>query len=272
MFIVLFRCILFWILFEILLFATGKMAWFAPPEAVRWVQAGFGIASAIVLIYLFLRFEKKSFADIYLRIDRKTPLRFAGGLLAGAIIMSCILAVLLVFSELKLSKTPLTASPLKTASIYLMIIPFAFMEELAFRSYTMVRLDREYGLWTAQFLSAVVFALYHIVSGWTWYIAFMGPFIWAFLFALSAIRSAGIAMPTGIHASLNILQVVLGMKGGEAAFFALKLKEGHTPNAQQKLDALGIAIHIVIFAGGILATWFFIRNRNRSASISDLRE
>ncbi|MET0465956.1 MAG: type II CAAX endopeptidase family protein [Chitinophagaceae bacterium] len=263
MFTVLYRCILFWILFEFLLFATGKMAWFAPADVVRWVQAGFGIASAMILIFVFLRFEKKSFADIGLKIDKKTPGRFAAGVLAGSIIMGGILAILLFFSELELSKTPLTASPLTIVSIYLMIIPFALMEELAFRSYTMVRLDRQYGLWTAQFVSAVVFALYHVVSGWTWYIAFMGPFIWAFIFGFSAIRSGGIAVPTGIHASLNILQVILGMKGKEAAFFALKLKQEHSSHAQQKLDALGVSIHILLFIIGMMITWLSIRKRNQ---------
>jgi membrane protease YdiL (CAAX protease family) len=270
MFTVLLRCILFWVLFEVLLFGTGKLAWFAPTDAVRWVQAGFGVASAMALIYSFLRFEKKSFAEIGLKTDGKTLMRFAAGLLIGTVIMACILAILLVFSELTISRKSLATTPLETASIYLIIIPFAFMEELAFRSYTMVRIDRRYGLWAAQFVSAIVFALYHVVSGWTWYIAFMGPFIWAFLFGLSAIRSGGIALPTGIHASLNILQLVLGMKGGEAAFFVLNLKGEHSSNAQQKLDMLGVTIHIILFVGGIIVTWLFIRRRNQLSARTNL--
>ncbi|MBO9660824.1 MAG: CPBP family intramembrane metalloprotease [Chitinophagaceae bacterium] len=263
MFAALLRCILFWILFEILLFGTGNLSWFVPTAAVRWMQAFFGVASAIVLVYLFLRIEKKSLADIGLTVNRKTPLRFAGGIIIGTIIIGCILALLLGLSELTINVNPVSSSPAYLIPFYLLIVPFAYMEELAFRSYTMARLNNQYGIWLAQFVSSIAFALYHVVSGWTWYIAFLGPFIWAFIFGLSALWSGGIAMPTGIHAALNIWQVVLGMKGGEAAFFVLKLKEQHQVNAQQKLDSLGVAIHIIIFLLGILATRMFVRRRHR---------
>lgn len=263
MFATLLRCIIFWILFEILLFGTGNLSWFVPTAAVRWMQAFFGIASVIGLIYVFLRIEKRSFADIGLKVDSKTPLRFGAGILIGTLIIGCILSLLLGLSELTISLNPGSGSAVYLILFYLLIIPFAYMEELAFRSYTMVRLNNQYGVWLAQFVSAIGFALYHVASGWTWYIAFMGPFIWAFIFGLSALWSGGIAMPTGIHAALNIWQVVLGMKGGEAAFFVLKLKEGHQADAQEKLDSLGVAIHAIIFILGMLATWIFVRKKRR---------
>jgi uncharacterized protein len=251
---ILVRCILFWILFELLIFAAGAGTSFFATAYVRWAQAIACILVTISLIYAFLYFEKKSFADLGLIPDGKTIIRFLAGVMMGIVMMILIVAVLVHFSELTITQNLNRVSTPQLIGLYLLFIPLAIGEELAFRSYSLIRLQDRYGVWTAQFISAIAFALYHVIYGWSWSVSFMGPFVWAFFFAVLALRSGGIAMPSGFHAALNVMQAMMGIKGN-GALFVLKLKEDHSRSAQQHLDWLGIWIHIILWLLFLLATW-----------------
>lgn len=252
-------CTVFWILFDALLFVLGRISSVLPFE---WPRLGFallGTAEALLLIWLFLKNEKRTFKNIELYWNRNTLPKFLCGLLIGTIIMTVMIAILVGFTDLELLRSKNTVQPLTWLMYLIVIFPLAWMEELAFRSYTLIKLNTAYGLWWAQLISAVAFALYHVVYGWSWQVAFLGPFVWAFVFGLAAVVSRGIALPTGIHAALNFLQMLTGMKADKTSVWTLELKPNHPTNAQAKLDATGVILQVLVLIIAICCTWWFLR-------------
>ncbi len=162
------------------------------------------------------------------------------------------------FTELQLVKNPERFDPLMAFG-YLAIFPLAFMEEIAFRSYPFIKLNKAFRLRFTQIIAALAFALYHIIGGWDPKIAFLGPGIWAFVFGLSAIWSRGIAMPTGIHVALNVIQPLIGISGGYASIWTLKHKTGVSENEISKTAVVEIGVQLFILILAILMTEFYIR-------------
>lgn len=68
------------------------------------------------------------------------------------------------------------------------------------------------GLWTAQLMIAFIFSIEHVIGGMTWGQAFLGAGTGALFFGLAAIRTNGIAFPTGLHIAWNFGQWCLGFK------------------------------------------------------------
>lgn len=176
--------------------------------------------------------------------------------------MTIMISILIGFTDLQLQRSTNNVQPLTWLMYLIVIIPLAWMGELAFRSYTLLKLNTAYGLWWAQLISAVAFALYHVVYGWSWQVSFLGPFVWAFVFGFAAVASRGIALPTGIHAALNFLQLITGMKVDKVSLWTLELKQNHSANAQAKLDATGVILQILILIAAVLCTWWFLRKKN----------
>jgi len=262
------RSLLFWVVFVVALFGSSKLAHLAPPEWTRLAQAILGTLAALFLIRIFLRVEKRSFADVDLVWQRGTLPRFLLGLVIGAALLGVALIALVGLTDLQLLRNPTAGqAPLWVGSLAVIGL-FAFMEELVFRSYAYVRLDRAYGFWVAQLVAAVAFALYHVVSGWSLYASFMGPFVWAFVFGVAAIRSGGIAMPTGIHVALNALQVFTGLKGDKGSYWILGHEQGQAINAPASEETVGALFQLAVLAAALASTWY-VAQRSVRTSLSE---
>lgn len=257
-----FRAILFWVAFMLLLFLVGSLLPKLFPTAwERFVYGISGTGAAILVTWLFLKNEQSLFRSIGLFWEQKTLPRFFQGLLYGTLIMGFILSSLLIFTELELKPNPGDLS-IWQMFFYLSVIPLALMEEIAFRSYPFLKLEKAFGVRLTQIIVAIAFALYHVVTGWNIQIALLGPGIWAFVFGLAALRSGGIALPTGIHVALNSIQPLMGMKSGNyASLWILDYKPG-TPEAQMvKTDTIGLMLQIIILLAAIVLTEYYIRKR-----------
>lgn len=75
------KSLLFWILFDALLFGLASLAALAPPDWSGLLQASLGIGAGSFLIWVFLKSEKRTFADIGLVWDRHTLSKFLLGVL-----------------------------------------------------------------------------------------------------------------------------------------------------------------------------------------------
>ncbi|MBO9202113.1 MULTISPECIES: CPBP family intramembrane glutamic endopeptidase [Niastella] len=263
------KCLLFWILFVAIIHGFGSLTALAPPSwstCVRLLHALLVTLATFYLIRIFLKSEKRTYKDIELVWNRNTPVKFLLGVLIGTAIFALVLLVLINFTGLQLTRNANGVNWQVWFTSLLIIIPFAFIEELAFRSYTLLKLDKAYGLFWAQIGVAISFALYHIAGGWNWQVAFYGPGAWAFVFGLAAILSRGIAVPTGIHVALNFLQVVAGMKPGNASLWTLHLKQ-NTAAASTTANQVGVGIQITILVAGILVTYFVVQKKKRFIEI-----
>jgi membrane protease YdiL (CAAX protease family) len=143
------------------------------------------------------------------------------------------------------------------------------MEELAFRSYTFVSLNKKYGIWITQLVVAIAYAGYHIATGWSVTSAFAGPFVWAFVFGLAAAKTGGIAMPLGIHIALNILQPLTGFKGEEYSLWSLNYPQDSPASVVNHTDTVGLYIQGMILIIGLLLTALYsARGKNMEQSFS----
>ena len=259
------RCIVFWAVFIGLLVCSGSVASFFPPRLARLVLGILATAAAFLVTFVFLKFEKCSFDKIGLVWEKGTVLRFVKGVLLGVIIFTGMILVLLSVGGLQLQKNTQAFTP-GIFLYYLPILPFAFMEEIAFRAYPFVKLNKVFGLRLTQLIIATAFALYHVINGWDVYIAFTGPFVWAFVFGLAAVWSNGISMPTGIHTALNMSQLVIGMNGTAGAIWKLSYKDGSAATLVGKTEHVGLLLQGAVLLCAVLLTEFYIRKKVNRAS------
>lgn len=257
---------LFIALFIILLVAGSFLQNLSPFPFLRskFIYGTIGVIAGLLSVWLFQKKENLPIiAAIGLKWERKTPLRFIYGLLIGTAIFMFIMFVLLSCTHLSIRYSPKTFS-IQSLSLYAALVPLALMEEIGFRTYPQIKLNSACGIWVSQFIVAICFGVYHILNGWNIQIAFYGPFVWAFVFGLAALWSGGIAMPTGIHLALNILQNLAGLKGSKAALWTISYPQGGAKTFMENPDHIGLVLQgIVLISALILTGWY--KNRNIKA-------
>lgn len=252
------KSILFWMLFLVFLFLSGTQITALFP--VSWHKFTYGISgtlSAFFATWIFLKIEKKTFADYELVWQRDTLFKFLKGIVLGTAIFFVIIVILVSFTELHIERNPNPWDPW-SAFWFLAIIPLALMEEIVFRAYPFIKLNRVFGLRITQIIVSMAFALYHIINGWNVQIAFLGPATWAFVFGLSAIWSNGIAVPTGIHVALNLIQELLGMRENEGSIWLFKRSED-IPATVNSSETVGIIIQVLVLLSAVVATELYLR-------------
>ena len=136
------------------------------------------------------------------------------------------------------------------------LIPLAFMEELAFRSYPLEILKGKKGLYTTILITAILFAFYHVANGWTIGRALAGPAIWGFFLGMAAIYSKGIALPTGIHYAFNLTSAAFGNTPGAICLWTLSAHEGF-PAKSTTAHLITLFPSIAILLLSILFTYLY---------------
>ncbi len=257
------RVVVYWMAFVGLYWATGTLLGLAPGgvyfnKMKNWVS---GTIAALLITWLFLLFENNKFSSIGLTLSSGTLRRFFNGWLLGTCMFIFMYAMLLMVPGVRLVWNSWHPDAWMVTGL-LIILPLAIMEEVAFRSYSFVSLQKAYGLPATQLITATAFALYHVAMGWTWYIAFLGPFTWAFVFGAGAAWSRGIAVPAGIHVAVNLMQRITGLKGSEGICELNYIGNGAT-NAQR----MGIFLQLAVLAAGILAT-AYLQWRRRTQTLA----
>ncbi len=220
-----------------------------------------GTLGALLTLSIFLKIERKSFGSIGLKFEKTTLVNWLKGILLGIAVFMLMMLVLVLFGGMYFQKINIQ----NYTRISLSLIPFlplALMEELAFRTYPFLMLKSKLGTWSAQFIIALLFALYHILMGWPVYIAFLGPFIWSFAFGWSALWSKGIAMPFGFHLALNWMQNLAGMKNEASAIYKLAHKENLGKELVATEEYLGIGMHVVILGIACFLTYKYIKKNS----------
>lgn len=260
----LWKPILFMLVFTGLLFLCGNARSMFPSAYSLLAYGILGSFAGLVTARIFQQKKQPSFASMGLGWEKKTVTRFVLGTITGAVIFGIILFILVQFSELNIQFHP-QSSAADYLFIYLPILPLALMEEIGFRSYPQQKLYQAYGPWISQLVIAVAFGAYHLLNGWSLLSSFAGPFVWAFVFGLAAIWSRGIAVPTGIHFALNVLQTITGMKGSKGAVWILDYPPGTNHVLLERTDKIGLFIQVAVLIFALLATyWYARRNRERT--------
>lgn len=260
--VAIFKMVAFWALFWALLFLVGTViSPFFPASWERFIYGIFGTLGAALVTWAFIRNEKQSAAAYGLTWQRDTPLKFLFGLAIGTGIFLLIILLLLSFSSIQLHLNDAPWNPWSLVGL-LAVVPLALMEELAFRAYPFIRLNQIFGLRITQFIVAVAFAGHHIIQGWDVATAFLGPGTWALVFGLAAVWSKGIALPTGIHVALNVIQQLLGMKSSNyASVWVMEHPVNATAADIDHTNHIGLISQILVLLGGILLTEYYLRKK-----------
>jgi membrane protease YdiL (CAAX protease family) len=262
--VALLKSILFILLFIALLMVSGFTRMLLPPAYSMLVYGILGTSAGLLTVWIALRVEKQPFASIGLVWEKKTMPRFLTGVFIGSAIFAVIITTLLSFTNLTLRYQPAAVNQ-QFILLYLAVLPLALMEEIGFRSYPQIKLNNAYGVWTSQIVVAIAFGAYHILNGWSPFVAFTGPFVWAFVFGLTALKSGGIAMSTGIHFAVNVLQNAVGLKSGKGTIFKLDYPPGTTKALMASTEKTGSMLQAVILIGALLLTALYVKSKKEQA-------
>jgi membrane protease YdiL (CAAX protease family) len=220
---------------------------------------------ALLMTYLAIRKDKKTFKDIGLQYERKTPIRFIIGFIIGLLITILILAVVICLSSVELIYNP-DSNILLVLFWLLVFFPLAFMEEIIFRGYAFSKINKNIGLWPAQILMAILFAWYHDFTGVTLLNQLLGPGTWALIYGVSAVWSKGLAFPTGLHMAINVVLALVGQKDSRHAIWNLEYTTEITPVLRAQTEHIGLIMQLCILLIGIILTEYFRRKKPKTAT------
>lgn len=250
-------CVINVALLKLALFITSAI----PGLSNNLLSSSVGPALVLVTTVVFLKIDHISFSDIGLKFELSTGRRFLTGFILGAFVMSIyVLAVL--YAE------GLSVMPNKNANalfILLQALPIiillAFMEELLFRAYPLVILENKTGPLAAIVITSFLFGLYHFVNGWG-IAGFISTATWGLAFAVLAVYSKGISMPTGFHAAGNLVQLVLGTTGNHFSIWNPTYKNGQLVQQFSTSTSTTVIAELLLLGVIILFIKLLVRKTN----------
>jgi len=219
---------------------------------------------AITITYVALKIDNKSFRDINFCWESKTPIRFLTGFFIGFLIAMLMLVIMISFTDLKLVNNKDSNIPI--ALLWLLgFFPLAFMEEIIFRGYAFIKINKTVGLWPAQILLAILFAWYHDYTGTSFLNQLIGPGIWALIFGIAAVWSKGLAFPTGLHMALNVVLALVGQKDERHAIWNIEYTTEITQSLKSQTETVGIILQIILLIIAVVLTEHFTRNKLKTS-------
>jgi membrane protease YdiL (CAAX protease family) len=185
--------------------------------------------------------------------DRGSLLRLLYGFVIGLVLVGAWALASTATGYVRWVRGPGTGANAAGVAL-LAYLALACREELAFHGYPLRRLQHPLGVWRAQLLVAVIFALEHRLGGYDWPHAIFGPGVGSLLFGMAAIATHGLAVPIGIHAAWNFGQWLLGFRR-HAAVWEVVIEENRSAQAEFVM----MAIYVVLLAGATLGFWMWYR-------------
>jgi membrane protease YdiL (CAAX protease family) len=256
------KAVLFCVVFTAVLIVFSFAKSIITPDHERIAHGIAGTLAALFTTIIFLKFDRKKFSDIGLSFEKNTVVRFFAGVIIGVVLMGLLATSVIYFTHMEIEiNTGINIWHFLVATAP--ILPLAFMEELAFRAYPLQILKDKAGIRTAIFITSILFALYHIVNGWSLASCFLGPGIWGLIFGLSAVYSRGIAMPTGIHYAVNLTTSAFGANAYGVSIWNVKQSPNPaTGNGMIDLATLLPSLALLVFA--IICIEVYVRRKTNS--------
>jgi len=263
------KAILFCIVFTGLLILLSFFKSSVPDKFERIAHGTIGTTAALLATFIFLKFDKKTFTDIGLVIEKTSLKKFFLGIFVGITLMGILALSVIFFSNFKI-ETNSNSNILNFLLWTLPLIPLAFMEEVGFRAYPIIILKDKTGIRNSIIITSILFALYHVINGWTMQNSFLGAGVWGIIFGLTAIYSNGISMPTGLHYAANLTSSAFGISEGSFNLWVLKSKDGLTLENYQgsQLTNLIPQISLLIF-GTICMEWYLRKKTTANIGIAN---
>ena len=256
------RVILFLIICPLILIFAAPLTELVPSSSRPLLVGAVTSLLTFALTLLFVRWEKIGLRDIGAGFSRRAVPRLLFGFAIGVAIVA--LQNLVIYScghvhwVIASSSSSLRVVLLALAGY----LALAFREELAFRGYSLRRLEAAWGMWPALVVIGIFFTLEHAAGGWSWSRVLLGPPVGALLFGMAALATRGLAVPVGIHTGFNFSQWLMGQKEIPGPF-RLVVETGFTGQA----EALGYAAYVVGMVLAASGFWLWHKRASRSADM-----
>jgi uncharacterized protein len=226
-----------------------------------WQELSAGLTAALgalLLTLVFVHWERLRLKDVGVAPGSGSLGRLLLGFIAGLLIVGIWASALILTCGLKLAPEPhpLSAHPAIQLAVYVVL---SCREELGFHGFPLRRLNQVFGLWPAQILVALIFALEHKVGGSSWVQAFLGSGMGSLLFGMASIATKGLAVPIGMHAAWNFGQWILGLKGAYGVWRVI-VPEGHA----EVTETIALMIYVALFSSATIVLWLSGRRSTRT--------
>lgn len=247
------KVVLFFVAFWLILLGLRMFPLAAIPGWSSLIWGGLIAVCSVFLVFLFLKSERKKFRDIGFNWEAGSFRRLLVGILCGMAVVGVMLLVVVIFSSVHIERI---SSPDYWNSIgysALVLFVLAFMEEVVFRSYPLIRLSESVGIRASIYITSIFFAFYHGLNPSN----LLGPGVWGLFFGLAAIKTNGIALATGFHFGLNWMQSFFGMKLQYASsIWTVTPVEG---SGLFPIESVGLGLQIILFAIGVVLIELHVR-------------
>lgn len=224
-------------------------------SAAAPVGACIAIVATLLAIVGLLRTDRGSLNEIGLSFTSRTLPQFVLGLILGIALVAAMLSAMLLLTSLEIESSANSNVFGILGASFVTLFALAMMEEIAFRSYSMFKLRKAWGIRPAVYITSIAFAFYH---GLAWE-NLLGPGVWGLIFGWMAVSTNSIALPTGFHLGLNWLQGLAGMKP-EYSQSIWELSIGHSAGYID-VDVMGVGMQVVLLVIGISMIEMLVRKK-----------
>ena len=216
---------------------------------------------------LFLWWDKRSPSVLGLDPSWRPVANLVGGLAGGALLIAVAALLLRAVLPFEWGYNFRFAPNVAAMSLLYLVIANG-VEELLFRGYSFERLITAIGLWPAQLIVALLFAVYHLLNGWTWQQAFTSTAIGSVLFGLVFVRTRSVVAATGFHAAANWTRDLLLLDPPTSKTWLAPVA-GRDWTAHER-QTTSIVFNLVVLLACALLYWS-IRRRDRDLAARDTR-
>lgn len=248
-------------------FADAMMS--GPPDAEGWFfLSGCMLVATTLAVWLArVYLDRRTFASLGLRLQRRTVPDLLFGFLLGGLLMG---GIFLLFQTLGWARVhgvawhalPTGAVVAQTVLALLTVgVTVGWYEELFLRGYLLQNLADGLPLGWAVVLSSVVFGLLHIANPHAGWQAVLGITLAGFFLAYGWLRTRLLWLPIGLHAGWNFFQtVVFGfpVSGIDGLFHLTRLTVTGPPRITGGAfgpEAGLIALPAILLGIGLIELW-----------------
>lgn len=172
------------------------------PRAIPVAHPFLLLVIVLAISYAFVRSEGRSLSVLGLEVSWRPIREAATGFLGGAAVILVVAACIGITLSFPWARNPQFSGAAVVFSLLWLLMGNA-VEELIFRGYSFERLIASVGLWKAQGVTAVLFAIFHLANGWSWQAALFGTTVGSLLFGMVFVRWRSVPAATGVHVAAN---------------------------------------------------------------------
>ena len=207
-------------------------------------------AIALAVTAVFLRWDRRPLAVLGLDPSARRIGELAAGFTGGALVIGAMALGVRLLLPFPWEWNPgFTASTAVYSLVWLLC--GNAVEELVFRGYSFERLISGIGHWWAQLVTALLFAIFHVMQGWPWQTALAGTTVASVFFGLVFVRWRSVPAAIGTHVALNWTRDLLLTDPPTAKTLFAPLSPRHWTSGEQ-LTALLLMDGVLLIACAVL--------------------